>query len=369
VAEINQFGSVKPVRSGEGTSCAECEAMLMDALDHEKLGGVLTAKQQAAFDRHIATCAECSQMLADARRGAALLEMLKSPRPEPSAALIDRILAQTSGAHTGGILTGGLAASPKSAASGMIPLPAIDGGAIEIHSVVPASAAPSNVIPFRPRPAARFNLAAITRTMMQPRLAMTAAMAFFSITLTLNLTGVHITDLKASDLTPANLKHTFYHANASVVRYYDNLRVVYELESRVNELKQNGDDETRPAAAKPAAKDGTEKDQSKPRKAPKSGSGTSQRRGIDDRRGIDESRGMDDRPSPPDQHFKLASLTSDRQSPPFVIPEGNLLLHSHTARVPHPSRTSRWVGSNRCNTALARSQNKFKEALQEGDQV
>ncbi len=322
MAEINQFGSVKPVRSGEGTSCAECEAMLMDALD-----GVLDAKQQAAFDRHIATCAECSQMLADAKRGASLLEMLKSPRPEPSPALIDRILAQTSG----------LTAPPKSTTSGVIALPAIDGAAVEIHSVVPAPAVPAgmgHVIPFRPRPAGRFSFSAITRTMMQPRLAMTAAMAFFSITLTLNLTGIHITELKASDLSPANLKHSFYHANASVVRYYDNLRVVYELESRVNELKHTSDDDSPPASAKPAAKDGTQKDQEKPRKAPKSGSGTSERR------------------SPLDRQFKLAGSTSD-------------------LRMPHSSRlcTSRWVGPKNGDTALARPVNKLKDRLQEGDLV
>ena len=289
--------------------------MLMDALD-----GVLSAKEKAAFDRHIATCSECSQMLAEAKRGAVLLEMLKSPRPEPSAALLERIIAQTSG----------MAVNPKSAASGVIALPAVDGAAAEIHSVIPDSVAPSNVIPFRPRFAGRFNLKTITQTMMQPRLAMTAAMAFFSITLTLNLTGVHLSELKASDLTPSNLKHSFYHANASVVRYYDNLRVVYELESRVNELKRN-DDDSSSAPAKPATKDDSDKSKTdggqnngdKTRKTPKSSSGTSERR------------------SPWGQDFKLAGY------------ERNLLFG-------HPG-----LG----NTAMERPANKLKESLQEGDLV
>jgi hypothetical protein len=328
VAEINQFGSVKPVRSGEGTSCAECEAMLMDALD-----GVLTAKQQAAFELHIATCAECRQMLADARRGASLLDVLRSPRPEPSAALLERILAQTIGAQTigaqaigiqtSGAQTSGLAAPPRSTASGISPLPAIDGAALDIHSVVPISTAPANLLPFRPRPASRFSFRGMARTMMQPRLAMTAAMAFFSITLTLNLTGVHITDLRASDLTPANLKHTFYHANASVVRYYDNLRVVYELESRVNELKRSSDDDNPPAATKPVTKENGDKSQEKPRKTPKSSSGTSERR------------------SPLDEDFRLAGFP--RSSSPD---------HSSIRSI-----------------ALARPVHKSKETLQEGDQV
>ena len=318
MAEINQFGSVKPVRSGEGTSCAECEAMLPDVMD-----GTLDAKQKAAFDLHVATCSECSQMLADAVRGASLLEMLKSPRPEPSSLLLERILAQTSGQ------TSGLTVPIKSMASGVIPIPAIDGAALGIHSVVPDAAAPTNVLPFRPWPATRFSLKSITQTLMQPRLAMTAAMAFFSITLTLNLTGVHLTDLKASDLTPTNLKHSFYHANASVVRYYDNLRVVYELESRVNELKRtSSENENPPATANPPAenspaKDNGDKDQAKPRKAPKSGSGTSERR------------------SPLDQQFKLAEYG-----------RGSFLPETSSG-----------------NAAIARRSNKLKETLQEGDLV
>ena len=66
---------------------------------------------------------------------------------------------------------------------------------------------------------------------------MTAAMAFFSIALTMNLTGVHLQDLRASDLKPSSLKRDFTSANASVVRYYEGLRVVYELESRVHDLE------------------------------------------------------------------------------------------------------------------------------------
>jgi len=300
--QINQFGSAKPARSGEGSSCAECEAMLMDALD-----GVLSAKGQAAFDRHVATCAECAQMLEDAKRGAAMLEVLKFYRPEPSAALVGRILAQTSGLAT-------VAAAPvKSQDSGILAIPGIDGAAVEIHSIVPSTVGAAGnagsalysdptgkVLPFRSRVAATFHLRAITHTMMQPRLAMTAAMAFFSIALTLNLTGVRLNELRASDLAPTNLRRSFYHANASVVRYYENLRVVYELESRVNEFKQAnpGDTPRDTPGAEAPVNPGTSNpttgnpdkapNQDKPRKAPKSSSGTSDRRGIEDRRGMED---------------------------------------------------------------------------------
>src|SRR5260370_8124889 len=66
--------------------------MLSDALD-----GTLSAADQATFDLHLAGCPSCATMLADAQRGAAWMEMLKSPRPEPPPALLERIFAQTSG--------------------------------------------------------------------------------------------------------------------------------------------------------------------------------------------------------------------------------------------------------------------------------
>jgi Mg-chelatase subunit ChlI len=79
--------------------------------------------------------------------------------------------------------------------------------------------------------------------MLQPRLAMTAAMAFFSIALTLNLTGVRLSALHASDFKPSNIMRTAYAAKARVVQYSDNLRVVYELESRVRDLQQRSSDD------------------------------------------------------------------------------------------------------------------------------
>src|SRR5271156_1709968 len=100
VADFNQFGSTKPGIPGDPQHCAQCEAMLTDALD-----GTLSAADQAAFDLHLLSCTPCSAMMADAQRGAAWLEMLKPPRPEPPAALLDRILAQTSGQTSGATVT------------------------------------------------------------------------------------------------------------------------------------------------------------------------------------------------------------------------------------------------------------------------
>ena len=112
-----------------------------------------------------------------------------------------------------------------------------------------------------------FNLRSIGQTLLQPRLAMTAAMAFFSIALTLNLTGVRFSELRASDLRPSSLKRSFYEANAHVVRYYDNLRVVYELESRVHDLQRASDSDSDSVTPAPATASPSDSPQS-PRRSP-----------------------------------------------------------------------------------------------------
>jgi len=243
--------------------------MLADAID-----GTLSAADQAIFDRHIATCDVCSEMFADAQRGAALLSMLKTHRPEPSAALFERILAQTSGAAS---MPG---SHPNAHTAVLLPnsAPAID--TAHGTGVGNLQAVPGNVIAFPVRPAGRFNLRAIGQAMLQPRLAMTAAMAFFSIALTLNLTGVHLNELKASDLKPVNLERSFSDANARAVRYYENLRVVYELESRVRDL-QHANDNDSPSAPSSAPEGGSQPEPQKPKQErPKPNSGTSQRQTL-----------------------------------------------------------------------------------------
>ncbi|MEO6910934.1 MAG: zf-HC2 domain-containing protein [Edaphobacter sp.] len=228
MADFNQFGSAQPPLSSDAQHCAQCEAMLADALD-----GTLSAADQAAFDLHMRACVPCSAMLADAQRGAAWLEMLKSPRPEPSADLLERILAQT--CNQAQIATG-----KQSPARALWQPGTILGhpGAVSVPALQPAYAS-ATILPFRSRVASSFRLRSIGQTLLQPRLAMTAAMAFFSIALTLNLTGVQVSNLRLSDLSPSSLKRNFYEANAHVLRYYDNLKVVYELESRVRDLQRS----------------------------------------------------------------------------------------------------------------------------------
>ncbi len=240
MADFNKFGSGGPGGPGDPQHCAQCEAMLVDALD-----GTLSKADQATFDTHMIGCPSCAALLADAQRGAAWMEMLKSPRPEPPAALFERILAQTSGKSTLGPVKEDqlpIVLGRTDFLRTPTPLP---GHA----SLLPPLGAPlatnpfasGKVLPFRAR--VTHGLRSFGQTMLQPRLAMTAAMAFFSIALTMNLTGVRLSQLHASDLKPSSILRSCYEAKAKVVRYSDNLRVVYELESRVRDLQRSSDDE------------------------------------------------------------------------------------------------------------------------------
>ncbi len=151
--------------------------------------------------------------------------MLKSKAPEPPAGLLERILAETSGI-----------AVPVAIAA-EAPEAAYDWTAQR----VPVQAAGG----WNGRwAAARMKMGEIfsfdaSNAFFQPRLAMTAAMAFFSIALTLNLTGVRLHDLRAAHFGPSGVRRTVADLGASASRQFQNSRVVYQVESRVSELRSN----------------------------------------------------------------------------------------------------------------------------------
>ncbi len=236
--------------------------MLADAVD-----GSLTAEEQAAFDLHLVGCASCTEMLANARRGAAWMEMLKKHAPEPPPAMLERILAQTIGGERAGMMTmvpdamGGNGSGVLDRSG--LGLAAGGGGLSDIGF---GAVGTGKVLPFGKRVAGRIHLRAVGHTLLQPRLAMTAAMAFFSVALTLNLTGVRVSDLRVNDLKPSNLRRSVYQANAHVVRYVSNLREVYELESRVRDLQRSSESDTTavPADGSPAKGGAAEENGSDP---------------------------------------------------------------------------------------------------------
>ena len=227
---------LKPARRTVANSrltCSQCERMILDAID-----GTLLPEDKAQFDLHILGCPSCSKAMEEAQKGSAWLEMLKIAPPEPPSLLLENILARTSG-------------DPA------IAVPVLRGETIlgGVRQGYPAGHR-ADVLPFQV-PASRNWAARAVHAVMQPRFAMTAAMAFFSIALTMNLTGVSLSDLHASSFTPSNLRHGFWSANNRVVQYYDSLRVVYELESRVRELQKQDDDRRPDPKPLPAADEPT----------------------------------------------------------------------------------------------------------------
>ena len=73
-------------------------------------------------------------------------------------------------------------------------------------------------------------------------------MAFFSFSLVLNFAGVKLSDFRNLDLRPSAISTTasmqYHMTTAKVVKYYENIRFVYELESRMKELTK---DNTKPS--------------------------------------------------------------------------------------------------------------------------
>jgi len=219
--------------------CEEWESLLVDALD-----GKLAGHEAAAFEAHRETCLACAQLLEEAKRGAEWLHFLEK-EPEVPSDLVHRILAQTSGVKE------------------VLPL------ALPVAGV-PASAGMGWTAGWLP---------AMEKRASQSRWMMTAAMAFFSIAFTLNLTGVKLNSFRIADLRPTtiatSMKEQFYAADKGVMRFYDRLTFFYELESRVRELRKDSEQTSTPApgdsngAAKPGEKKPIKKtDGSAERQAP-----------------------------------------------------------------------------------------------------
>jgi hypothetical protein len=78
---------------------------------------------------------------------------------------------------------------------------------------------------------------------MRSRFAMSFAMAFFSLSITLTVAGVRFSDVTAMIAHPSLLRKNvvmgFTRIEAKVTSYYENLRLVYEVQARVREMKKN----------------------------------------------------------------------------------------------------------------------------------
>jgi hypothetical protein len=203
-------------------ACGQWETLLADALD-----GVLRPEDEAFFASHKEDCPSCAALYEEARRGREWLDFL-SLEPEIPAGLVDRILAAT---------------GPDQAAGfGILP-----------GQLQPATLAGVATLQPWQRPGFRGRgFIGTIRRFAEPRLMMTAAMAFFSIALTLNLTGVKLKDVRVSDLRPqamrSYMERQVAFVSTPIVRYYDHLRLVYEVQTRMKELRRSTEGGNQPEA-------------------------------------------------------------------------------------------------------------------------
>ena len=182
-------------------NCAEFESILADYVD-----GSMAVQERAAVELHAGTCASCREFMADVKGMAAMLERVEDV--EPPAELITRIAFQAPrGRSRDGLDVFGFWSELK--AKWLQPL-------------------------------------------LQPKLAMGMAMTVLSFSMLARCTGAPVQHLQAADLNPgkvlASMEDRVLRTRDRVVKNYENLRVVYEIESRLNDIQQqNGSaDQSKP---------------------------------------------------------------------------------------------------------------------------
>jgi hypothetical protein len=204
-------------RRDDTPTCIQLEAAMADLLDD-----TLTGRSLAAARAHLAACGDCRELLELARAGKQWLGTVEDVEPPPN--MVHNILAATS------------------AAFALVP----------VERPVEASANPV---------AAAWQ--ALQEMARQPRLVMTAAMAFFSFSMLVHVTGSSLDDLRG--LKPSALltrvSQRYHQIGAAAVRYYENSRFLREVEVRLQDLRDaasadDADDAPASPPASPQSRDG-----------------------------------------------------------------------------------------------------------------
>lgn len=216
-----------PDQTSNGMQCNEFDVLLTDAID-----GVLSGTQLHRFQVHAGSCKACGPLLAEAEAGRDWLKGLTEV--EPPASLVTNILASTTGVDTQRLRA--TVRTPQPRVSWLERAQAWIFGSLE----------------------------PVWATVRQPRFAMSFGMAFFALSVGLTVAGVKPADLQQVSLRPSAIRHTYYNTQARVVRYYENIRLVYVVESRVREFKRSvAPAEPGPAKTKDKKNDTTQQPEQK----------------------------------------------------------------------------------------------------------
>jgi len=218
-----------PDLTRNGMQCNEFDALLMDALD-----GVLKGAELDRFQAHARECKACAPAFAEVEAGRHWLKGLTEV--EPPVSLVANILASTTGVDTQRLRVTLRAPQPH----------------ISWWERLQASL-------FEP----------VWVAVRQPRFAMSFGMAFFALSVGLTVAGVKPADLREVSLRPAAIRHTYYNTHARVVRYFDNIRAVYEVQAAIRGVRRNlnpaepGPQRTQPAKQKDDKNDTTQQPEQK----------------------------------------------------------------------------------------------------------
>lgn len=175
-------------------NCAEIEVILADYLDD-----TLSAEQRIELENHASTCVSCQALLEDASAALKILRQAEDVIPPPE--LITRIAY---GAPLG-----------------------------------------RTRLPFERQSLFSRLTSKWLQPILQPRLAMGMAMTILSFAMLERCTGVHVQHLQAADLNPIRIwggvEDKAFRVKDRAVKYYENLRWVYEIETRLRNLQQQQD--------------------------------------------------------------------------------------------------------------------------------
>ncbi|MBS1857855.1 MAG: zf-HC2 domain-containing protein [Acidobacteria bacterium] len=176
-------------------TCAEIEILICDYVD-----GTLSAEAKAEVERHLDECPGCAELARDSAAAVGFMERAADVEPPPE--LITRILFDAPWAKA------------------------------------------------KPRRAGWLGwMGRWMKPMVQPRFVMGAAMTILSFSMLSRY--VPMRQIKPGDLKPsaiwATLDDTAQRAWARTVKYYENLKVVYQIQALLREWQQQ-EDETAPAS-------------------------------------------------------------------------------------------------------------------------
>jgi hypothetical protein len=200
-----------PGETKHGIECTEFETLLSVVLDKQTMDGdgQLSPARRESFEAHRRVCTVCGPLFAEVQAGQQWLRSLEEV--EPPMHLVHNIPAATS-------------------------------GVLSTRSVT--AAAGGRATPFGERLRERWDsLSAsffrpVATFVRQPRFVMSFGMIFFMSSLGLTVWGVKPADVAKVDLRPAAVRHAYNDAQIKVVKFYDNIRFVYEIESKLRELKR-----------------------------------------------------------------------------------------------------------------------------------